>query len=141
MSDQSIMAVRRLFARAIDQLSFIALVDVLVPFDAFSPLIALALMFAFVPIEAMQVWIFGTSLGKLVLGLKVITPGARETTFTTALYRSALAWVVGQGVGIGLILPVTYVLSYSRLTEGKPTFWDEQLGTDVVDRARTIGQA
>jgi|SRR5882672_5967352 len=123
------IAIRRLLARATDQLTFIFVIDLLVKADAFHPLLATALLPAFIPVDAFELWLLGTTLGKFLFRLRVASD--TRLTYWQALKRSFLVWLCGQAAGIALLIPITAGIAYSRLLEKGITFWDEVVGTRV----------
>lgn len=76
----------------------------------------------------------GTSLGKSIFGIKVLSEDLRAIGITAGLAREFRVWVAGLGFGIPIVSLFTMIAAYGRLnTEGK-TSWDA--GRHVVQYRR-----
>lgn len=88
--------------------------------------------------EALLLSLFGSTPGRLLLGLKVrdARSGAR-LSFGTALTRGVLVLVQGMAVGVPIIALVTHICAYNRLTSTNTTLWDAS--SDSIVGAQPFG--
>lgn len=136
---------RRFFARKIDYIVF-AVVVVFVLAMIGRPLeegnrgtdvlFEIVIVLAWIPFEALLLAAFGTTLGKLLLGMKVQTTEGRRLSFVQALQRSGVVAVAGAGCGIGLIALISQWRAWRRLKATGSTAWDEDDG--YVVRFQTV---
>jgi uncharacterized RDD family membrane protein YckC len=144
---------RRYFGRLLDQtisgsLGFMAFAVVMATLDndAFQRLIRivdnpetnflsvwLTIVFA-IPINAVFIGFTGSSIGKLIFGIRVLDRSSQPVGFLTALRREVLVWVHGLGLGIPLISLFTVLSGYSRLRKTGSTSWDNDLNIVVTYR-------
>ncbi len=82
---------------------------------------------------------FGSSPGKSLFGLRVVSFRGNVLNFEQYLRRNFSLWVSGLALGFPLFNLFTYGRQGSRLERGQQTTYDEELGTRVV--ARPIGSA
>ena len=82
--------------------------------------------------EALLLSLFGSTPGRLLLGLKVrdARSGAR-LPFGTAFTRGVLVLVQGMAVGVPIIGLITHLFAYNRLTSTDTTLWDASSGSIV----------
>lgn len=151
MEDTHKMASRwpRFFARIVDtwlELSIVALAMVVVmalsaheffnhPASVLSITVAsflIALIF-----DALIYKVFGNTLGKALLGIRVEMIDSSPLTFSQYLSRNFSMWVHGMALGIPLIQFVAMYYQFSRLGKGKQADYDEKAGYLV--RAKAIG--
>jgi uncharacterized RDD family membrane protein YckC len=132
------LALRRFLARTGELILFGALLDLLTPIQVMQPVNAMLLVLAQVPLDCIQIGLFGTTLGKFLLGMKVVGAESRDLTLRMVLKRSFLVWVVGQACGFGLLMPFSAGISYGRLKEKGATIWDEWAGTAVISARREV---
>jgi uncharacterized RDD family membrane protein YckC len=118
-NDPRNLALRRLFARAIDQFLFMFLVHWIVGTDELGPLLVTALFLAFVPIDTVLTWLFGMTLGKLICRIRVITRSGQPIGFWQAFERSIRVWFFGQAAGIGVLMPLTTGVVYNNYVESE----------------------
>lgn len=90
-----------------------------------------ALWFLAIPlvlvIEAIIFGIFGTTLGKGLLGIHVTTARSKTPTFLQYLYRQLIVYWYGLGAGFPLVNLFTMARQYDRLRKGRATGYDEGL--------------
>jgi hypothetical protein len=67
----------------------------------------------------------GTSLGKIMFGIKVVDPDFKVIGIGRALGREFEVWGRGLAFGIPLIAVFTLIFSYRRLTREGSTSWDK----------------
>jgi uncharacterized RDD family membrane protein YckC len=90
--------------------------------------------FAIVP-GAIVIGLTGSSLGKLIFGVKVLKADGSRIGCTTAFQRELLVWTRGLGLGLPIVQLFTMGAAQNRLKKCGKTTWDEQLGTTVNCRA------
>ncbi len=129
----------RLAARYFDYALFFTLLRLIVghisalpPFERWIPIEFLA----WVPIEALLLWTWGTTPGKALLGTKLRKKGGNaKLSFDTALKRSFSVWVRGLGLGIPFINFICMLVAYQRLRLLRTTSWDLEGKVDVTHQA------
>lgn len=133
--------VRRYIARDIDLLLLGALVHVLVimvlrirPYNDVFAFFITVLSYAIVlPAEALMLHIWGSTPGKWLMGIHLEDPNGGKLSITAAFTR---VWHV-VFAGLGMYLPV-YSLwrlwkSYTAVSEGKGTYWDDEAEMHYAD--------
>jgi uncharacterized RDD family membrane protein YckC len=91
--------------------------------------------------EAMLFGVTGTTIGKAVLGLRVLTVGAARPGFVQYLLRQIGVYWYGLGTGFPLVALFTMVRQSTRLTSGRQTTYDEgkfNVRAPVLGFARAI---
>ena len=86
------------------------------------------------PIIALLLSKVGTTPGKFLLGLRVRTGDGSPLTFRRAARREGILLLWGIGFGIPLFSMIAAASSYSTVSDGRPTRWDDQ--TDLYVTAR-----
>ncbi len=100
-------------------------------FFANNLLAGLVILAVIVPVEATMTALFGTTLGKWALGMRIENAHGAIPSFGLAMARSFQAYIKGIGLGLPIIYLVTLFFSYKALRNGKRTAWDESTGTRV----------
>lgn len=85
-------------------------------------------------IEAGIFGLFGTTLGKGLLGIHVKTSTAQKPSFSEYLSRQHRVYWYGLGTGFPLVSFFTYVRQYRRLKAGKTASYDEGLFTVTAEK-------
>lgn len=93
-----------------------------IPFENWVPLE----FFAWVPLEALLLWIWGTTPGKWLLRTHLKKGLANKLDFESALRRGFSVWVRGMGLGIPILNVLCMLASYHRLRVLRTTSWDLQ---------------
>lgn len=128
----------RFWARLIDNLVFIplfgfgiGLLSVFYAPDLYLNLVAMNQVLygiIIVPIVclflALLMAVTGTTLGKLIMGVRVPVP-PRRNRFVFFLNREFNVWLAGLGLGIPLVALFTQVRQYRRLASGQAASYDE----------------
>ena len=138
---------KRLFARSIDETAFAYILFFIL--DAWNvdaankPGIGFVIQFVifpvlFIPVESIQLAIFGRTLGKSLLGLRVEHAG-KNPDMKIALRRSFLVWWRGLAAGVPVLSVVAMGIAYSRFRDKGTTSWDEELGMKVTSSRGQIG--
>lgn len=111
----------RLFARAVD-IGLYSLIAVLLfftlphrpPVGAWSfgiRYVAFALMFVF---EPLLICLFGTTPGKLIMGIRITESSGKKPGYISALVRTALMFFEGMGLGVPVVMEVMCLISLRR---------------------------
>jgi len=82
-------------------------------------------------IEALLLSAWGTTPGKAFLGIRVETASGTKPTYSQALSRSFMVWLIGQGLYIPIVSLITEVIAYGKLTSEGQTAWDRSTGLRV----------
>lgn len=144
---------RRYFARMVDILVFgflLGLVLLAVPgsstgtanttFGIPDRLFDWLALIIYIPIEALLLVMFGTTLGKYIYKIKILPQP--HFTFSNAFRRSLLVWWRGLGTGFPLVSLFTLSTAHSALKQKRITSWDRdcncQVGHDPISTARWI---
>ena len=101
--------------------------------------IAFALMFVFEPIF---LYLFGTTPGKLIMGIRVTESSGKKPGYAAALRRTAQMFLEGMGLGVPVVMEVMELISLRRCRRDGLS-WDEgfcYVHFDPRD-ARVIGAA
>lgn len=91
---------------------------------------------AWIPIEGMLLSTWGTTPGKWIFGITVTDKAGYKFVPGKAMARSLRVAV--EGLGIGVIYPVTCLLAYRRLTRTGSTLWDDAVGSMVLHENWTM---
>lgn len=126
-----------LFALAtILQFSLPSLYDSIVSANAY------ALNFLLLPVamvfDAIVQWRFGTSIGKLFIGIKIIRVQGIENGLEFAFMRNLTLYIYGLGIGFPFAFLFTGTNNYNALKDKKLTRWDRNYGTRVIADGENI---
>lgn len=77
----------------------------------------------------------GTTLGKYLFGVRVVTPHGRPIGFKRALVRELTIYAQGLALGIPLVNLITMGIAHKELTETGRAPWDNPETTVVTYRA------
>lgn len=80
--------------------------------------------FAWIPLEGLLLWIWGTTPGKFFLKIKLRQGRRLKLDFATALRRSFNVWFRGLGMMIPFVNCICLGLAYYRLKTLHWTSWD-----------------
>lgn len=98
---------------------------------------SILISFLYIFIEWFYMSLFGTTLGKLILGIQIITKDGTRLSKEVSLKRARLVWFRGMGIGAGLIQLIANIVGYSNLKKDRITSWDRDLG--LVVKHKEIG--
>ncbi len=93
------------------------------PFGSFESVVPYE-YFVWIPVEAILLSVFGTTIGKWLVGTDLKQGRKEKLDFFTALRRSFNVWFRGIGLGIPFINGFCMILAYNRLKLFKVTSWD-----------------
>jgi uncharacterized RDD family membrane protein YckC len=85
---------------------------------------------------ALVIGLTSGSLGKWLMGVRVVDASDKPIGVLRALWREILVWVNGLGIGIPFVMIVTLVMAYRRLDRDGITAWDGELDLLVLHRPR-----
>lgn len=128
----------RVWAKVIDvglwslpaQFVFSLVVDA--PTQLLLPFLPVYYTFTWCPVEAALLAYTGTTPGRSLLAIRLITSQGDTPTFAEALGRSLRVWVQGLGLGISLLAVFTGMFALMQLIRRSTTPWDARLGFKVV---------
>ena len=92
----------------------------------------LLLLFYLIFFEPMMLSSFGTTPGKVLLGIKIRDLSGKKISYTTGMRRGFLVWIYGMGIGIPLITLFTMTVAYSKLRRNGITGWDEKCEISII---------
>lgn len=95
---------------------------------------AIVVYLLWLPVEALSLSLLGTTPAKWVFGIRVLKPTGEKLSYSASLKRSALVWVIGEGLGIFLAMSIAQYISYRRLTQTGTTYWDANVGSVVTHK-------
>lgn len=95
--------------------------------------LGLILLACAIPIQAMILAVFGNTIGKALLGIKVTHKG-EKLTFGQAFTREATVYVKGLGLGIPIVALFTQINAYNHLKNEGASSWDKSEGHLVTHR-------
>jgi hypothetical protein len=76
-------------------------------------------------VSGVIVGVTGSTIGKAIFGVKVLSSDLRVIGAGAGLSREFLVWVKGLGFGIPILALFTMYLSYNKLIKTGSTSWDE----------------
>lgn len=95
-------------------------------------LFGLAIVFAWVFIEALFLSTAGTTPGKWLFKTRIIPPHGGALDYSTALSRSFKVWWRGLGIGFPLASLITLIVAHGKLTKNGVTTWDRDDGFTIT---------
>jgi len=85
-----------------------------------------------VPFIGFTIGLWGSSLGKWVMGIHVAQVDGTPIGLSRAIFREVNVFFIGLGMAIPIVTLVTQVMAYKRLKESNNTNWDEANGSVVL---------
>ena len=95
-------------------------------------LFGLAVIFAWVFIEAFFLSTAGTTPGKWLFKIRIVPPHGSSLDYSTALSRSFKVWWRGLGIGFPLASLITLIVAHGKLTKNGVTTWDRDDGFTIT---------
>lgn len=77
--------------------------------------------------EAWFIALWGATPGKALLQVSVTKEDGTHLSYGCALHRAFSVWVRGIGLGIPIVMLVTMIVAYSKLTIHRITTWDRRM--------------
>ncbi|WHY84122.1 RDD family protein [Neobacillus novalis] len=129
----------RYWARTIDMIIFgmamAIVVSILSPSfmeDSIGTFFSFFAMLIWLFVEPLMLTLFGNTLGKAVLNIKISMADGRKITYQTALKRTFSVWLKGLGLGIPIASLICLALSIDHLNKNNVTKWDKEYGFVVT---------
>jgi len=94
--------------------------------------------FLYIFVEPIFFTIWGTTVGKALLKIRVRHEDGRKLSYKDALQRTFLVLFLGQGIGFPIVAIITHIVAYFRLKNQGITSWDES--ENYVVTHQTIGK-
>ena len=120
--------IMRFLARGLDITSLFLILSVLSPRLVTKPEITFGLfmltVLVWILIEALQLALFQTTLGKYMLKIRIAKKSGDRISFTEALKRSFHIWWRGLGTGFPLLALITLPVALTRLVFKGESSWD-----------------
>lgn len=130
----------RLAARLVDSSLYSALAAWVVSLlnIPFTDLIIPLFWFPIIFLEAFLLWRFGTTPGKMLMGINLSAFGTtQQLTFGKVLHRSVIVNAIGMGCYLFPICIVTMFIAYMTLKNRGITMWDALASTLPLQTRRT----
>ncbi len=121
---------RRYAARCLDGMVYGAVViPLLLKVDAGTTVITVAQLVAMLLLEPLQLRLFGTTIGKAILGLRLTDLEERRLSYSAGLERTWMVLWEGMGLGIPLVEYYFLYKSYNLCEDGEflPWEWDSEV--------------
>jgi uncharacterized RDD family membrane protein YckC len=84
--------------------------------------------------DALVLALFGTTLGKLIAGIRVEPLKGKRISVGAALMRNAELYVKGLALGMPIVCLFTYTQGYNTVSDRQRPSWDKRTSVRVVDR-------
>ncbi|MCX7069096.1 MAG: RDD family protein [Methylococcales bacterium] len=134
-TDPSLYLWQRCFARGVDYAICGLLIIIALPALMMKPLVLIFFItLLWVIIEPVCLLICGTTVGKALFGLRLIS----HNTKPKYLWRSIAVWIVGLGCGIPVIFLLTALKAAMTLQQKGETYWDNRFGFQVIAESVSI---
>ncbi len=95
---------------------------------------AIVFMMIFPFFEAIMLSLWGTTMGKYALNIRVTTSQSHKLTYYAALRRSFRVWFSGLGLGIPVVMQIAMIVGYRQLRQNKVSQWDTTTSSQVLHR-------
>lgn len=127
---------RRFFARFFDYAFFMLLLIILGRFTpikvvSLHPYFLMTMLFVWVFIEAVLLKVIGTTPGKWLLSIQVLSRSGQYLSFRDSLHRSLSVWWLGLAAGIPFVCLVTMIVASVKLSMLGVSSWDRFEGYRV----------
>jgi len=130
---------RRFFARSMDTTiggTFLYIYAYL-PYFGYSELTANEITVGFLmllmllPLEASLISTFGTTPFKWVFGIRILNKNGKKLNYFRSFLRVIGVYIVGLGLGIKILMLITQLVAYKKLSKTGTTWWDDFSGSKV----------
>jgi uncharacterized RDD family membrane protein YckC len=102
-------------------------------------ILTVTILAAGLALDALIYRLFGNTLGKALLGLRVIRQDDHRLNGKQYLLRNLQVMIQGFGLGLPLVFLVTFILQWVRVGKGKPASYDATPGYRVEAEAVAVG--
>lgn len=89
-------------------------------------ILGLILVFSWIFVESLLLLSFGTTPGKWLLNISILSTTGSQITYSQSLSRSMKVWWRGYGIGFPIIQLITSIMAYKELTISGYTSWDKE---------------
>jgi hypothetical protein len=103
-------------------------------------LFGIVLLIIWIFVEALLLSTFGTTPGKWLLKIRLISLSGSPISYSSALSRSIGVWWGGLGIGVPIVSLVTLIVAHGRLTRNATTSWDKEDGFVVSHEQVGVGR-
>jgi len=124
---------RRYWARCFDFYLYSTILKTLLPIDDSPSFSLLTGLLAMLLTEPLLLHFFGTTPGKLVLGIRVMDPEGGKLRFADALERTWLVLWEGEGLRIPLVTLYFHYKSFTAAQEEKILPWEKDSELTIQD--------
>ena len=83
-------------------------------------------------IDGLLVGLAGNSIGKAILGVKILPNGDQRFSVGPAIKRNMEVWVKGLAIGLPIVNLFTMSAAYKKLNSGEKLNWDKDSNVRVV---------
>jgi|HubBroStandDraft_5_1064220.scaffolds.fasta_scaffold195044_2 hypothetical protein len=90
--------------------------------------------------NALFIGLTGSSIGKWLFGIKVMSSSNSVLGFKVAFSREMIIFVKGWGLGLPIVYLFTMIAAYKNLKADGEATWDRDLGAIVTQRPSSTGQ-
>lgn len=98
-----------------------------------NPIIAAVVVYLLsIPFEATFLALAGTTPAKWLFGIRILDSAGAHLSWGSALQRTFLVFIQGEGLGIPLVTLFTRIFAYRRLTKTGTTLWDASVNSIVT---------
>lgn len=127
----------RFWARTLDLLVFETLLNIFLPFEALNRIETLfsqmlLLFISILIIEPVQIYFFGTTLGKWLFGIKLIKKSGAKISYRDALKRSMLVWAKGYAGNLPFLSYLSMMMTYQTILDTGTISWDEKYDFKMI---------
>ncbi|SOC39060.1 RDD family protein [Ureibacillus acetophenoni] len=120
----------RYLAKMFDLCLFFVILSLILPsevlYEANGVIFGLIGLFLWIFIDSILLTLFGSTLGRYLLRIKITTKNENRINLSTALKRSTFLWFRGLGLGIPIVSFFCLAESYSDLKAYGITYWDRK---------------
>ncbi|WP_341790362.1 RDD family protein [Rickettsia endosymbiont of Polydrusus tereticollis] len=89
-------------------------------------------------VNAFLMHYFGNTLGKKILGIKVLESNNMEPSLIRLIKREFLVLLKGMALGIPIISLIPTFLSYKKLIKFQNTSWDTKMNFKIIYRKQSL---
>lgn len=139
--DTGVIQWRRFWARHFDLLTHATLIGLLWALIDEESLMAIddtvlsfLMLFVWTLLDGVYMTYFGTTLGKKLMGIRVLTLDGQRISRHDAFRRARLVWLRGMGLGLGIVQLIANIVAYNKLNKEGISTWDRDLKLQVAHR-------
>jgi uncharacterized RDD family membrane protein YckC len=95
-------------------------------------LMGIIVFFLIALVEGTAISAFGTTIGKSLMGIRVVTSANEKLNFFKSIGRSVGSFIQGLGLGIPIVAIVTHLSAFNYVKKHNITGWDRSAGANYV---------